>query len=383
MMNVTNPMCRQAWSLPELLRQQYADLEPKTRKILTTPEIFSIQKIILTGCGDSYAAGLATKHIFELLTGIPTEVVSALDLARYYHPKQIGDSPNNPLVIAVSNSGGVARISEAVQFVNSCGGFTLGITGRPESPLGQNAKRVMKLDIPSFESSPGVRSYLVSVMALLLLAIRIGEVRGCYTMDTAMGYRYDFLNQADALEKMLPEMDAQTRELAKQWKDCSCFDFVGGGFDYATAFFGWAKILEATGRPTMQINTEEWLHLNFFARDYANIGTVIVANTTNPAASRQNEVIRLAAQLGRPLMIITDGGKEDFGVDAIYVRVPHTETHITMPLTQYVPCALLAGYLAEELGEEYGRACAGPWEFAAGGAGVQKSEIVIRKGVLK
>ena len=220
-MTASNPMCRQAWSLPELLRQQYADLEPKARKVLSTPEIFSIQKIILTGCGDSYAAGLATKHIFELLTGIPTEVVTALDLARYYHPKQIGDSPNNPLVIAVSNSGGVARMSEAVQYVNAHGGFTLAVTGKPESPLGSHASRIMKLDIPPFESAPGVRSYMVSVMALLLLAIRIGEVRGKYTMDTAMDYRLDFLNQADALEQMLTEMDAQTRALAKDWNDFS------------------------------------------------------------------------------------------------------------------------------------------------------------------
>ena len=381
-MSATNPMCRQAWSLPELLRQQYEDLEPKTRKVLSTPEIFSVQKILLTGCGDSYAAGLATKHIFELLTGIPTEVVTALDLARYYHPKQIGDSPNNPLVIAVSNSGGVARMSEAVQFVNAHGGFTLAVTGKPESPLGQHASRILKLDIPPFESAPGVRSYLVSVMALLLLAIRMGEVRSSYTMDTAMGYRLDFLNQADALEALLPEMDASTRTLAKAWKDFSCFDFVGGGFDYAAAFYGWAKILEATGRPAMQINTEEWLHLNFFARDYAHTGTVIVANTTNPCASRQKEVIRLAVELTRALMVITDGTREDFGADAVYVRVPHTKTHITMPLTQFVPCALLAGYLSEELGEEYGRACKGPWAFAADGAGVQKSEIIVRKDVL-
>ena len=30
-----NALCRQVRSLPELLRQQYADLEPKTRSALT------------------------------------------------------------------------------------------------------------------------------------------------------------------------------------------------------------------------------------------------------------------------------------------------------------------------------------------------------------
>ena len=38
----------------------------------------------------------------------------------------------------------------------------------------------------------------MSLLALLLLAIRFGEVRGRYTMDQAMDYRADLLAQADA-----------------------------------------------------------------------------------------------------------------------------------------------------------------------------------------
>ena len=46
-----NPMSRQVESLPELMEQQYDDLEPKTRKVLSFQEIYNIQRIILTGCG--------------------------------------------------------------------------------------------------------------------------------------------------------------------------------------------------------------------------------------------------------------------------------------------------------------------------------------------
>lgn len=34
-------------------------------------------------------------------------------------------------------------------------------------------------------------------------------------------------------------------------------------------------------------------------------------------------------------MVITDGGKEDFGVDTNYVKVPKTKYAINMPLTQF------------------------------------------------
>ena len=74
-MDFDSALRRQVMSLPELMRQQYADLEPKTRTVLSTPEIFNIQRIVLTGCGDSYAALLAVKPAFEKYAKIRTEVV--------------------------------------------------------------------------------------------------------------------------------------------------------------------------------------------------------------------------------------------------------------------------------------------------------------------
>lgn len=376
-MNKDNALVRQVLSLPELIEQQYNDLEPKARKALSTPEIFGIQRIILTGCGDSYAAALATKHAFEMLTNLPCEVVPAIELSRFYARKQLGFAPNNPLVIAVSNSGGVSRVGEAIQAARKHGAFALGITGKRDSLLGQSVDKIMDLDIPPFDAAPGTRSYMVSVMALLLVAIRIGEVKGCYTMDEAMDMRFDMAAQGKELGKLLPQMTEQVYEIACQWKDMEAFDFVGSGFDYAAAWFGHAKIFEALGKYAMHINSEEWLHMNFFMRNVDKIGTVIVANTTNPAMSRNKELIRFAHDLTRPLMVITDGGAEDFGVDTVYVKVPKTRYEINMPLTQYAPICLLAGYIMDMIGEVDGRGCQGVWQIADGARCIRQSEMVI------
>ncbi|MDD3338397.1 MAG: SIS domain-containing protein [Lachnospiraceae bacterium] len=373
-----NPMSRQVFSLPELIRQQYEDLEPKTRTVLSFQEIYNIQRIVLTGCGDSYAAGMATKHAFEMLTGIPTEVVPAIELSRFYCEKHLGIDCLNPLVIAVSNSGSVARISEAVQRARLHGCFVLGVTGNETSPLGVNSDKILKLDIPSFEGAPGTRSYEVSVMALLLLAIRFGEVRHQYPMDEAMDMRFDIRDQGDLLEKMLPDMAALCEKTAEAWKDFPCYDFVGSGFDYATAWYGQAKILEATGRFAMHINTEEWFHLNFFARDAKHMGTVVVGNTTSPGFSRTKEMVHYANELGRPMVVITDGAEKDFGEKTTYIRVPSPKYPVSMPLTHFAPVALLASYIAELIGEKYGRGCEGDWAFADGGAGVTNSEIIVK-----
>lgn len=373
-----NPMSRQVLSLPQLIRDQYEDLEPKARKVLTTPEIFNIQRIVLTGCGDSYAAGMATKHAFEMLTGIPTEVVPAIELSRFYCEKHLGIDCQNPLVIAVSNSGGVARLSEAVQRAKMHGCYVLGVTGNENSPLGIHCHKILKLDIPPFESAPGTRSYAVSVIALLLLAIRFGEVRGKYTMDEAMDMRYDIRNQGEMLEKLLPEMENICEKVAEEWKDFDCYDFVGSGFDYATAWFGYCKVLEATGKYAMHINSEEWFHLNFFARNAEKIGTVVVGNTTSPGLSRTKELVHYAKELGRPMVVITDGGKEDFGEETTYIKVPSPKYPISMPITHFAPICLLMSYISELIGEKYGRGCEGAWSFAEGGAGVKNSEIIVK-----
>ncbi len=117
--------------------------------------------------------------------------------------------------------------------------------------------------------------------------------------------------------------------------------------------------------------------MNFFIRNVDKIGTIIIANTTNPAMSRNKELIQFAHALLRPLMVITDGGKEDFDVDTNYVKVPKTKYQIHMPLTQYAPICLLAGYMMDMIGEVAGRGCEGVWHIADGAHCIHQSKIEI------
>ena len=100
-----NAMLHQVLSVPELLEEVYPDVEPQVRYVMTTPEIYSVKKVVLTGCGDGYAACLTAKRTFEKFLQIPIEVVEPLSLSRYYQMKWVGESPCDPLVIAFSNSG--------------------------------------------------------------------------------------------------------------------------------------------------------------------------------------------------------------------------------------------------------------------------------------
>lgn len=366
-MNENYGLIHQVYSLPELIRSQYADLEPKSRSILATPEIFKIFKVYITGCGDSYAAALAVQDSFSKLTGLEVEAIPAIELSRTVSTSNFGNSPMNPLVIAVSNSGSVVRMNEAIMRATQHGAFSLAVTGNRQSPLAQSASRVFDLDVPSFEAAPGTRSYVVSLLALLLIAIRIGEVKGRYTMDTAMDMRYDILRQADNLEEILPTIDEQMKKLAEDWKNMEAFDFVGTGMEFGSAWYCHAKILEMIGKYSFFKNSEDWLHTNLFLRKNTTTATVVFADERNNANSRTQELISYAKQLERPLLIIGNKG----------VITPQTTYFQSSCLTDFVPVNILANYIANLIGEEDGRGCKDVWSIADGAKCIRCSEVVI------
>lgn len=373
-----NAMRRQAYSIPDLIIQQYELMEPRIREALSFEEIYSLQHIIITGCGDSMAAGMAVRQSFEQLTGLRVDVIPAIDVARYFPAKRVGYSPNCPLVVTVSNSGKVSRVKEAIMRMNELGALTMGLTSGPATPLGSVCQKVVDTSIPPFESAPGVRGYLASLEALLLLAIRIGEVRGKYTMDQANLYRKDIKKCAVSIQESLEGTDEKVYAIAKGWHTFGGFDFVGSGLDYASAWYGHAKMMEAAGKYAMHINTEEWLHLNFFLKDVDTTGTVAVIDDENKALGRMKEALHYMQVMKRPLMVVTDVKGLDVP-DMSYIQVPKTDFEVTSPLMYFIPMALLAGYIGAMSGEPYSRGFRDNWAFAQDASAIWNSEIEIIK----
>lgn len=376
MSDCDSAMARQTRSIPQLMREQFEDLEPKTRELFSTQEIYSFQKIILTGCGDSYAACLAAKQAFEDFTRIPVEVIAVIDLARHCAKKKFNAGPNSPLLIAVSSSGNVARLHESLLRATNGSAFTLGITKNLESALGKSARRILKLDAPAFESSPGVRSYMISLLALFLLAIRIGEVKMTYTMDQAKRYRKGLQAMAARMSEFIENCEELVFQMASAWREFPGFDYIGSGSDYASVFFGQAKIIEAVGRYAMHINTEEWMHLNFFIRNSEKTGTVVIFDSKNPAKSRMKELLEYVQMNARPLLVITDDEEIQLkkGTVFIYPEVDHPSF---AALYQMLPLSFLAAYLSSFAGETYGRGLEGNWAFARGASAIKESVIEV------
>ncbi len=373
-----NPMRENVYDVPNLVRSQCAQIERDGRMALTAPEIYRLRRIIVTGCGDSYAAGLSMKPAMETLTGLPVEVLPAMHLSRYTCPDAFGP-PESALVMAVSNSGAVTRVAEAVQRASRYGCLTLAVTARPESALAQAARRRIPLDIPSFAagSGNGVRSYRVSMLALLLTAIRIGEVKCRYMMTDSEAYRTAICRYASDFEEALPALDRQMLRLAQASADKELFDFLGSGGSLGSAWFSHAKIIEATGDYASYNDTESWMHLNCFLRELPKKLTMVYAGANSPDRSRAEETIGAIGQMRGTLCVVTDSEAFPLPEKAERVLIPPCAHDWLSPLLNDLPLSLLAGYLCELKGESYGRGGREDWRPIAGTDLLTKSKFAV------
>src|SRR5712692_7496590 len=90
-----------------------------------------IERITLTGCGDSYYSAMAVRYAFERIVGIPAVVVEALEYARYYHLP----TDSKTLLIALSASGVGARTVEALLKAKELGAMTVALSNKVNTPL--------------------------------------------------------------------------------------------------------------------------------------------------------------------------------------------------------------------------------------------------------
>ena len=340
-------MTRQALLTPDFARMVSKSMTlEKLSAALPMKELYDAQKVIITGCGDSWMAGIAAKPVFEALAKRDTEVWRCVEFSRYFSGKALGYSPNTPLVIAISFSGQVSRVVEALERAGKYGANTLLITSDPASPAAKAAKHVLPIEFPQGEYQPGLNSYVGAVTVLMMIALRMAHAK-----DHINGATYNHMVDAigaygEAYRPLLPEMSERARHIANEWEKLRCYDFVGDYADYATAFFGSAKVIECFGGYTTYDDSEDWCHINYFLRDPATIGRVFIANSDTPSYGRLLETLKAVKQLTSPCIVVSDSAASAFPSGFEVFTTPKPEYSWLSPLMQHLPFDYVAAYIA-------------------------------------
>ena len=360
---------QQVLSLPRLIRDTTWEVEDRARHALSIPDLLNLRLAVLTGSGDSYLAARAGQFAWQALGGVPTFADDAMTAARYRVHPITGGQRLRPLVVVVSNSGEVARVVEAARGARGAGAVVLAVSAGAGNRLSDAADAVLPVPAPAFPPGPGVRSYVMSLLGLFHLAIRLGEVRGRYTMDEAGDLRRRLEAVADAIESTLDDACAAATRIAEDWAARGILEFLGSGPGRASAGYGAAKVLEAAGVRGYDQDVEEFVHLQYFAAD-STVPALLVAPTDSAAHSRVVEVAELLRTLGRPAATLSDE-------PLLGHYLPHAPgvAEIWQPLLHVAPLALVAGELMRVRGEEPGRGGRDGWADSVNGSTTRDSAI--------
>lgn len=370
-----NSMIGQVESLPEMIRTQFETLDARVRQLMNHEEWLSVKRVLITGCGDSHMAGVAAELAFEQMAGIPTEPMRAMK-GRYAAPYKLSHYPRNPLVIGISVSGTVSRTREAVGLFRRQGLPTVALTGNPQSPLALMVDKVLDCSIPEFPFAPGVRSYRMSLLALYLLAIRLGEVQDRYSQQEANALRDELRDTADAIEATIEASGNDARALAEAVADEKSFVFVGDGPNFGTALFGAAKVIEAAGRHAMGQESEEWAHLQYFSDVETSTPTFLISPGYR-GHYRVGELMEPLQRIGRTTIAVTPEDDE--------VVAPEADWHLPVrgnvreaftPMVYAVASELFAAHLSDVVGRPFFRS-----DNAAYGPNIDIRETEIVKSV--
>jgi len=370
----SSTMLAQIYSLPAMIRDIWPAFDRNAREALDDELCLAAKRLFLAGCGDSHHAALASELALESLVGLPTEPMTALQFSRY----AVDFLPDKSLVIGISVSGQVSRTLEAIQRARKARATTIGLTGTPGSRIALAGDRFLSTATPPFDFAPGVRTYVATLLMLYLAAVRLGEARGKLTLAQAANTRAEIASLADAVEQTLALCDEPARQLARDWQDANEFVFTGGGPNFGTALFSAAKIIEACGDSAVGQDTEEWTHLQYFARAVNTPTFIITAGDRD--VSRAHEVAVAAKTIGRRVIIIVPEDFRGFGdLEGLDTWRFAPIRELFSPLVACVPGMLFAAYRAQFIGEPFFRAFGGGRDVAGGGgiSRIRTSEMVM------
>lgn len=356
-----NPLRQQCLSLPDLARLQVEGVRLGLTEAVPDEVMKKIRRVIITGCGDSYVAALASIPAFRKFAGrfgSEFSYARAIDVTRFMDFSKF-DSENT-LVIGVSCSGGSARIQEALRRTNHYGCVSLALTNNPDSPAAQEAAYTFLVHTPAFpNANPGLRNYFASLTGLYLLAAKLGEITGCSALGTVEHMGKAIVDNTMLWAAEMERIDQQMFILAQNWRNFRSFDYIGDDIQFASAFFMAAKVVETTGYTAVTDDSENWCHTGFFQKNPVGIGTVVVAAKKVNDRSRIGETLLQASSIKRPLLLISDGNLSDFGdiQGVTFCQVPSSpeEYDFLFAMMNYVPGAILAGYLSTLNGESFFR----------------------------
>jgi glucosamine--fructose-6-phosphate aminotransferase (isomerizing) len=296
-------------------------------------DILRARQVVITACGTSRYAALVGRYLFSEVAKKFCDVVMASEF-QYF-----SDSiDKNTLVIAVSQSGETADVTEGVKRAKANGAQVISIINKPGSILSRMSDGVIYLNCGPEIAVAATKSLISQLAVFYLLS---------FTMVNQFDQAVTSLkNISHQLKKTLSWNQKQLEELAHNLKDKRDFYYIARGINFPIASEAALKLKEISYAHAEGLPAGELKHGTLALIEK---GTPVIAICPNDYTF--NETLSNAMEAkSRGAFIIGVSDKQDELYDA-WIKIPQVDDPF-YPLVSIAPLHLLAYYLALELGKD-------------------------------
>lgn len=305
---------------------------------LDDAQLQGVEKIFIIACGTSWHAGLVGKFYIEKLARLQVEIDIASEF-RYRDP--IVDDKS--LTILISQSGETADTLAGLREARSKGSKAVCICNVVDSSISRESDGVIYTHAGPEIGVASTKAFTTQLVALYLLALKLGRVRGTLSADDCRQQVEELLTLPRKLEEAL-ELDTQIEVIAREFMNARDFLYLGRGNQYPIALEGALKLKEISYIHAEGYPAGEMKHGPIALID-ENLPVVVLVPrnaTYDKVVSNMEEV---CARGGKVIAVASGQESELEGKVAALIQVPETSEDL-FPIITSVPMQLLAYHIA-------------------------------------
>jgi glutamine---fructose-6-phosphate transaminase (isomerizing) len=300
-------------------------------------ELVRARRMIITGCGTAWHAGLVGEYLMEDLAKIPTEVEYASEF-RYRNPI----IEDGTITIAISQSGETADTLAALREAKERGALALGIVNTVGSTIARETDAGIYLHVGPEIGVASTKAFSGQVVVETLLALFIARRK--YMSQHVLNEFLTALSKIpDQVRKVLQQSE-QIREVTEQYTKRENWLFLGRGYNYPVALEGALKLKEisyihAEGLPAAEMKHGPIALIN------AGMPVVFIAPRGTQYEKILGNIQEVKARGGKIIAVASEGDEHIQTVADHVFSVPDTIEPL-QPLLTVVPLQLLAYHAA-------------------------------------
>jgi glucosamine--fructose-6-phosphate aminotransferase (isomerizing) len=307
-----------------------------------------MNQFVLTGCGTSYHAALASSYLLYAIFQ-KTSAVSVESFELTYYFRRLN---TKTIVVGFSHTGNTKTTLDAMRVAKESGAATLGLTGTRGSKIFEIADRVLMVGNGEEKSRAHTKSYTASVLASMYLSLDFianeasnkvaeGLLDQLNDVPSAVG---DALKSEKEISDFVRKLNNLEDDGGKQ--EIKRYFFVGAGPNIATALEAALKIKETSYACAEGMELEQFLHGPWVSLD--SDALVVMIAPKGPAHQRYLDLLQVCRELGVKTLAITDD-KHVKELASVSIEMKELSEELS-PLTYIVPLQLLAYHIAIDKG---------------------------------